>query len=343
MKISVIVPTHNRAEALGKTLSHLARQDFDEPWEVIVVNNRSTDNTDAVVQSQQFPVPLQLVHEDTPGAAAARNAGVEAATGQYLLFIDNDILVEPDFIQRHHQSLMRYPGCWIVGHIVALPEHETTPFGKYRKTLSPAVSTSEELADSDGLTGANFSMPRADMKRLGGFDEKFDVASHEDLELAMRAWNVGIRILFDPSIVGVHNDWAGSAIGDYCTRQRMYCRTEPLFWGKYGESYRKQELVKENLPPDLKADGPKLFTRKIGKRLIGSPLGQSSIIGLCRALEAAWPWRPALWRLYRVAIAGAMYKGFQEGLHIFGDDSIAARQSNLVAPARAGNHSTLKK
>ena len=138
MKISVIVPTHNRSEALNRTLSHLAKQNFDQPWEVIVVNNRSTDDTDAVVQNQKFPVPLRLVHEDTPGAAAARNAGVEVASGEYLLFIDNDILVEADFIQRHFKALMKYPGCWIVGHIVALPEHEATPFGEYRKGLSPS-------------------------------------------------------------------------------------------------------------------------------------------------------------------------------------------------------------
>ena len=186
-------------------------------------------------------------------------------------------------------------------------------------------------------------MPKRDMKRLGGFDEKFDVASHEDLELAMRAWQAGIRILFDASIVGVHNDWAGSAIGDYCTRQRMYCRTEPLFWGKYGERYRKQELVSENLPPAWKADGPKLFSRKIAKGMIGSSIGQSSIIGLCRAFETIWPFRPILWRLYRVAIAGAMYKGFQEGLRIFGNDSTNLNRSRLVATPGAGFHSTEEK
>ena len=79
-KFSVIIPTHNRAEALRLTLANLARQQFTEPWEVIVVNNRCTDNTDALVEDQDFPAPLRLVHEDTPGAAAARNAGAVLAS-----------------------------------------------------------------------------------------------------------------------------------------------------------------------------------------------------------------------------------------------------------------------
>ena len=57
MKISVVIPTHNRSDALAKTLLNLSEQQFTESWEVIVVNNRSTDDTDEVVRGQRFPVP----------------------------------------------------------------------------------------------------------------------------------------------------------------------------------------------------------------------------------------------------------------------------------------------
>jgi len=315
-KFSVIIPTHNRAEALRLTLANLARQQFTEPWEVIVVNNRCTDNTDALVEGQNFPVPLRLVHEDTPGAAAARNAGAAIASGDYLLFLDNDILVEPDFVQRHSNALTAHPGCWIVGHIASLPEQASTPFGRYRESLFPSVSPERRICEARGLTGANFSMPRRDMERLGGFDEEFDIASHEDLELAMRAWRIGIKILFDPSIIGVHNDWAGTSISEYCLRQRMYCRTEPLFWFKYGTEHIKGDLVAENLPPAWGKDAPRVIFRKITKGIVGSKPAQLALAATCGLLELTWPWRPVLWRLYRLAIAGAMYKGFQEGLAI---------------------------
>ena len=315
MKISVVIPTHNRADALDQTLSNLGKQQFDEAWEAIVVNNRCTDDTDTIVKSRSFPVPLQLVHRnDIPGPSAARNAGAAHARGTYLLFIDNDILVEPDFLQRHLQSLEKHPGCWIVGQVVNLPEMDATPFGQYRKSLFPFVSTDEEVRESDAITGQNVSMPRADFELLGGFDESFFVASGEDRELLMRAKQKGIKLLLDPGIVVLQNDWAGFTIRDYCLRNRTYMQTEPLFWRKYGDAYPRDRLVTENNRPSWKTDPLRLLFRKRIKQLLGSHIGQEALIGVCTALEHVWPWPPMLWRVYRLAIAGAMYSGFQEGL-----------------------------
>jgi glycosyltransferase involved in cell wall biosynthesis len=314
--ISVVVPTHNRSDALAKTLVNLAAQKFAEPWEVIVVNNRCTDDTDEVVQRQAFPVPLRLIHRaDVPGAAAARNAGAEVANGDYLLFMDNDILVDPDFVERHRNSLVAHPGCWIVGQIVNLPEQERTPFGRFRRALFPYNPPSLILQEAHGLTGQS-SLPRADFVRLEGFDERFDVASVEDIELAMRAWRLKIKILYDPSIVGVHNDWAGFTIRDYCRRQRTYTHCEPLLWQKYGKDHLKQRLVQENLPPLWRQDKPVLLVRKMLKQLAGTPFIQSILFAVCDVLERVCPWPPILWRLYLLLLAGAIYRGFQEGLSI---------------------------
>lgn len=321
-QISVIVPTHNRSDALALTLSHLAEQQVGEAWEVIVINNRSTDDTDEVVKRQSFPVPLRLVHEDTPGPAAARNAGAAVAGGDYLVFIDNDILVEPDFVELHRKALAAHPGCWILGQTINLPEQERTPFGRFRKALYPFVSPKEEVSEARGFAGANCSLPRLDLERLGGFDERFNIASVEDFELAMRAWEQGISILFDPGIVGVHNDWAGSSIRDYCYRQRMYARSEFLLWYKYGEQHPRPEMVRKNMPPVWKQDGPWLFFHKWAKRCLGSSPGQRALLGMCVLLERVWPWPPLLWRMYRWSLAGAIYTGFQEGLAIHGGNKV---------------------
>ncbi len=311
---SVIIPTHNRADALAQTLSHLAKQTFNRAWEVIVINNRCTDETDEVVRRLNFPVALRLVHEEVPGPAAARNAGALVAKGTYLLFIDNDILAEPDFLQRHYEALESHPGCWIVGQIINLPEQEATPFGRFRKSLSPFAEPNEGRSAIDLITGANTSLPRADFEQLGGFDSGFFVASGEDRELAMRALQAGIKILFDPSIIVLHNDWAGFSIRDYCLRQRLYCQTEPLFWRKYGESYPGLAFVRENLPPDWKRDHWKLIVWKRTKQLLGSPIGQSVLINLSTLVERVGAWSPLLWRVYKLALAGAIYRGVQDGL-----------------------------
>ena len=315
MKISVIVPTHNRADALELTLKELAKQDFKESWEVIVVNNNCTDNTDEIVKKQGFPVNLKLVYEKKPGASAARNAGAKVAGGEYLIFIDNDILTKPDFLQRHFDNLEKYKGCWFVGHAENLPELQHTAFGKFRRSLDGVVSG--ELTKIKGITGQNTSMQRSQFFQLNGFDESLHVASGEDLELAMRALESGITIYFDPSISVLHNDWAGSSIRDYCRRQRLYSQTDPYFWRKYGEASPRIKVAKENSKPDLNKDGFRLYCWKNTKRILGSKAGQWCLIGICEILEKIFPFRFPLWSFYKLSIAGAIYKGFQEGLNLF--------------------------
>lgn len=316
MKISVVIPTHNRADALAQTLSNLAKQQLNQPWEVIVVDNRCTDGTVDLVNTLDFPVSLRLVSEQTPGAAAARNAGAAQARGQYLVFIDNDILVEHNFLQRHLDALQNHSGGWIVGQIVNLPEQETTPFGRFRKSLFPLISPQESIRETDTITTANLSLPKADFEALGGFDEGFFVASGEDRELMLRARKKGIRMLLDPAIIGVHNDWAGSTIREYCLRQQTYTQTEPLFWRKHPEDYPRPQLVRENSPPRWDTDPVSMILRKRMKQILGTQVGQAVLIFACGGVERFCPWPGLLWPLYRLAVAGAIYKGFQEGLAI---------------------------
>ena len=316
MKISVVIPTHNRADALALTLAGLAKQRLNEPWEVIVVNNRCSDGTVELVENLEFPVPLRLVSEDTPGAAAARNAGAAQARGKYLVFIDNDILVEPDFLQLHLDALNDHSGAWIVGQIVNLPEQETTPFGRFRKSLFPLISPKDGLRETDSITTANLSLPKNDFEALGGFDEGFFVASGEDRELMLRARKKGIKMLFHPGIIGTHNDWAGFTLREYCVRQRTYTQTEPLFWRKHPEDYPRPQLIAENSPPRWQADSVSMMVWKRTKQVLGTRAGQSVLISACTAVERLWPSPRLLWPLYRLAVAGAIYKGFQEGLAI---------------------------
>ena len=316
LDITVVIPTHNRSDALELTLENLSKQDFSRDWEAIVVNNNSTDSTVVVVKQWQarFPVQLKLLNEEKPGAAAARNAGARAARGKFLVFIDNDILTEPDFLTRHLSRLKEKRGCWIVGRIPNLPEQEAGVFGRYRKFLSRSDLDDDGLKPIDEMTGAGTSLPRADFERLGGFDERFFVASGEDRELAMRATDCGIQILYDPTIVAFHNDWAGSGIRDYCRRQRIYTQTEPLFAAKYGSKNPRSEMTRKNTAPDLRQDGIGLFAGKLVKSAVGSNVGQAVMIGLCEVVEKLAPDSRLLWKLYHAAIAGAIYRGYQEGI-----------------------------
>jgi GT2 family glycosyltransferase len=314
--VSIVIPTHNRSDALAETLLNLAGQKFEGSWEVVVVNNLCTDDTDEVVRRQSFPVPLRLIHEGKPGAAAARNAGIRAAEGRYVILLDNDILVEPDFIRLHHDLLLANPGCWILGQVVNLPEQNSTPFGKFRRDMYGYIPRESAEREAHWLAGTNFSMPRADWERLGGFDEQFSGASVEDYDFAVRAWQIGIKILFQPKIVAIHNDWAGFSIEDYCRRQRLYSQSEPLFWRKYGDRHIRLDLVRQNMPPNLRRDGPMLLAKKLLKNVLASRTWQKILSDVCALLERKWPWPPLLHLVYRLMLAVAIYQGFQEGLRL---------------------------
>ncbi len=283
-----------------------------------MVNNNCTDDTDEVARRQKFSVPFQLIHRTIPGeAAASRNAGARVAKGEYLIFVDNDILVEPDFVKQHLQALRQNPNCWIVGSIANLPEQENSPFGQYRKSLSP-VETSLKIHESLMFTGANCSLPRKDFERLGGFDEGFHIASGEDQEFAMRARKeLGIKTLYAPGIVGVHNDWAGWIFADFCRRQRIYANTDFYFWQKYGDEHPRLQMIFESLPIVWRKDSFGLQCRKLRKNFLGKTVIQNILLNTASLLEKFPVFRPFLWRVYRLCLAGAINKGVQEGREWF--------------------------
>jgi GT2 family glycosyltransferase len=313
--ISVVIPTHNRADALDKTLSHLSLQSFDGRWEVIVVANNCSDNTNEVVAdwASRFPVRLMICEESKAGAAAARNTGASLASGDFIVFLDNDILVETNFLASHFAALKANAGNWIVGRTLNLPEQNETTFGQYRLSVFPVLA-SDKAECKEGFGAANVSMARSQFELLGGFDENFFEASGEDRELALRAAELGIRIIVNPEIVVLHNDWAGSTIRDFCARQRTYTRTEPYFWLKYGDKTPRLEMVRSNLPPKLNEEAFGSYLRKQVKRALGSDTGQALTIRTCEIAEKMRLPKKILWPLYRLATAGAIYRGFQEGL-----------------------------
>lgn len=315
MKVSVIIPTHNRSEALALTLEHLARQDFKEEWEVIVVSNNSTDDTVEVVKNYKFPAPLMLVEEKTPGASAARNAGARAARGEYLIFIDNDILVAPDFLRQHFETLEANPKSWFIGRVVNPSDLRETAFGRYRDDLHESYFEglpTEELAEYDGAIGANWAMRRDEFFAAGAFDEGYSIASCEDAELALRARKKGFRTMFNPQSIVVHNDWAID-LDAFCRRQEMYSISTVLLWQKYGEKSFQLEIVKENAPVDLKNDSAKLIAKKAFKKAFAAPAAFSLTKSLTRLVERIAPDTKLAYKAYKTATAVAMFRGVREG------------------------------
>src|SRR3954467_2022815 len=100
MKVSVVIPTYNRAEELRRTLDSLGRISFAQPWEVLVVDNNSTDATRSVVMDAQrtFPVECRYLLAKEQGRYAAMNSGIAAASGEIIASTDDDARPEPEWL-----------------------------------------------------------------------------------------------------------------------------------------------------------------------------------------------------------------------------------------------------
>ncbi len=183
--LSVVVPTRNRADMLRLSLPRLFAQTLGpHAYEVIVVDDASDDDTQAVLRgfARDNLVATRLgVHG---AAAAARNRALELARGDTLVFLDDDCLVEPDFLQRHAAAQARWPGSAVTGPIVEVVEPPAAPapprgrFAGWHRNPFP--------------TG-NVSVARAAILAAGGFDEEFTAYGWEDPEMFERLALRGLK------------------------------------------------------------------------------------------------------------------------------------------------------
>src|SRR5579883_3490344 len=115
LSLSVVIPTRNRAAVLRRTLPTALHQDLpQDQWELLIVDDGSTDDTAAVVQELAGERAYLLVQPHR-GAAAARNAGLRVARGELVLFLDDDLLCDPSLFTHHLDAHREHPGGVIFG------------------------------------------------------------------------------------------------------------------------------------------------------------------------------------------------------------------------------------
>lgn len=115
--VTVIVCTRDRARSLARMLESLCRAaaGVDEPWELLVVDNGSSDDTPAVIAGFRDRLPIRRVEQPVAGVSHARNAGVAAASGEYVVWTDDDVVVSPDWLSTWMSGLRAQPGHAVYG------------------------------------------------------------------------------------------------------------------------------------------------------------------------------------------------------------------------------------
>jgi GT2 family glycosyltransferase len=332
---SVVISTFNRAEALLETLAAFAKQDVPvDSYEVIVVDDGSTDDTWVHLEAVSTPYPLRTVrHEHNRGVSAGRNSGIRLARGRTLIFVSDDVLVPPAFVRRHVQTLERMSGYWVVGSFRQRDSASATPFGRYLQDLERSFENGRSGAEiAPGLwemtwpTARNLSLPREDLDRIGLFDERFRTTC-EDQDLAQRARENGIRFVYSTEIDCVHNDQTAD-LERYCSFQERGARDTVALCAKAPELHGGAPIVQVNGAISSE-DGPRLALKKLGKLVLARAVPTHVLHYAIRAGERLGLPEPTLRHAYRLAISLAIFRGWRAGLA--DNPSAAAR----LGPSRA--------
>ncbi len=205
--ISVVVPTYNRLDTLAHVIPTLLAQNLPaSAFEVLVCDSNSTDGT-AEYLAGVHAEHRNIRHLPGPytGRAMARNAGIDAAQGDVVLFNDSDILASPDLLSQHLRHHRERTGIAVVGLEVQVKDLDDYAYKRDHPQARGSLHkpTRKTLPWLYFLTG-NASARRDDLLRVGKFDEDFTGYGHEDLELGYRLQRAGITIRYEPDAVNYH-------------------------------------------------------------------------------------------------------------------------------------------
>ena len=281
--ISVVVPTHNRSHLLGRLVSAFERQQNAPPFEVVIVDDGSGDDTWArlVELSQSSAVPLRALRLDVNrGPATARNAGWRSAAGQLILFTDDDCTPEPGWVAAMAGALGD----------ADLVQGRTSP-DPAQQHLSGAFSrTIEVSAPSDRFQTCNVGYRRTLLEATRGFDEEFRHPAGEDTDLAWRALRAGASSQFEPNATVLHDvrpssfwthvrttwRWSGVVL---LVKRHPELRTQ---------MYRRW-FWKRSHPPTILAVSGIALTLVARNHAILRVAGASAVIPYVRFRQKVWP------------------------------------------------------
>ncbi len=223
MEIQVIIPTYNGRERLPRLLSSLETQDHSD-FEVTVAIDGSTDDSEQYLQQLKTPLKLTVISQENRGRAAIRNFGAKSTPkDSILLFVDDDMRLEPNVLRRHVQHHRKHPNSVLVGAQMEDLKLMKTDFQRYKAFLSRkwmAEVETDELGreQSPFITAAHCSIPKSVFDKVGAFDER--LSDTEDYDLAVRCFEKEVPIFFSPDIVGWHDDFITPR--GYVARLRQY-------------------------------------------------------------------------------------------------------------------------
>lgn len=330
MRVTVILPTYNRLARLKKALAGLAAQTYAD-FDLLVVSDGSTDGTDDFLQQPGFfekpgssPFSARALFQPNQGVAATRNHGLREATGELILFIDDDITPSPQLVAEHVAWHQAHGGDAVVmGPMLNPPDFAMQPWVEWEQAMllkqyDDMVNGRWQPTARQFYTG-NTSLRRQHLLDAGGFDANFRRA--EDVELAYRLAERGLRFLFNPEAVGYH--YAERSFASWIAIPYAYGRNDVIFTRDKGQSWLLPTIAYEfryNRHP---------LIQRLTRLCLDRPRLSGLVIAASKQF-AALSHRLRLGRLSRLAYSAIFNLRYYQGV----SDELGGREAFFAIEAR---------
>jgi GT2 family glycosyltransferase len=304
-------------------------------FEIVVVDTGVPENGSEALASSHGAL---YSHHPDDGVAAARNRGAGLATGELLLFVDDDIVVGPSNLRQHQAIHMNRDRCLVSGHWEFDPDLRRTlgrsPLGRYRLAYEdlynrPAGVNGQARAGQvhpRTLAASNLSIKPEVFWSLEGFDERFPVGA-EDQDLTWRAARAGCALVYDFDIRVIHND-QHSDLNALCRRIERGAMGTVYFSRKNPDAPAAEMLTLNG--PVRSGDSVRTVVRKLSRDLMSRRLSLALahrvvvLVELARS-SGGWP----LEFLYRAVGGLHVFRGVRQGLRLTsGEEWEAAHQAS---------------
>ena len=247
MNLSVVIPTYNRVDRLKRVLAALEKQTYPVTnYEVIVVSDGSIDDTNEYMQTVETSQRLIFIEQTNSGPATARNRGLERATGEIVLFIDDDVVPSPNLLAEHlrcHESYQE--DIVVLGPMLTPPDFRMSSWIWWEQTMLvkqyTSMLTGKWKPTARQFYTGNSSVARRHLIEVGGFDPTFRRA--EDLELAYRLADLGLDFVFNSEAIGHH--YAERSFNSWLDIPYVYGRNDVIFTKQLNQGWILPNVFRE--------------------------------------------------------------------------------------------------
>lgn len=212
--ISIIVPNYNGEHLLKSYLQDtiVAAEQAGVPYEIIIVDDCSTDNSVAFIK-EKYPQLTLIESKENKGFSYSCNLGVKAARFELVLLLNSDVKLTPDYFEHQWRYFERPDTFGVMGRIMSVDKSTIEDAARYMNFNGGKIRASRffysknasDYIPTSYLSGANALIAREKLLSIGGFDEIFSPFYSEDFELGLRAWRLGWRCYYEHKSVCYHH------------------------------------------------------------------------------------------------------------------------------------------